>query len=116
MAITDDNLWHAEERLWLEASDAYDELVAPDCLMVFPGIGTLDRESAMRALADAPRWDSVEMSDRRLARFGKDIAVLAYRAAGRRGADPAYACFSSSTYRGGDSGWHLIQHQQTVSD
>ncbi|RXZ66074.1 nuclear transport factor 2 family protein [Pelagerythrobacter rhizovicinus] len=116
MAITDDNLWQAERRLWMEGAAAYDELVAPDCVMVFPGIGTMDRAGAIAGIENAPRWQELDISETRLVRFGKDVAVLAYRAEARRGDDPAYTCHCSSTYRGADAGWHLIQHQQTVTD
>jgi hypothetical protein len=116
LAITDDNLWHAERRLWTEGAEAYSELVAPDCVMVFPGMGAVDRTGAIAGLENAPRWRELDVSETRVARFGKDIAVLAYRAEATRGDDETYTCHCSSTYRGADAGWHLIQHQQTVTD
>lgn len=115
MAITDDNLWVAERRLWTEGAESYDELVAADCLMVFPGTGMLGRGGAMAAQRGQSPWTTVDMADMTVARFGKDVAVLAYRASATRENGETFSCHCTSTYRGADAGWHLIQHQQTVN-
>jgi len=116
MAITDEALWAAEKRLWLEGAESYDTLVAPDSLMVFPGIGAMDGASALRALAEAPRWSRADFADKRIARFGKQVAVLAYTATGRREGAGEYHCHCTSTHCSADDAWQLIQHQQTVSN
>ncbi|QNM83567.1 DUF4440 domain-containing protein [Sphingomonas sabuli] len=114
MAITDENLWHGEERLWLEGSSAYGELVDDDCLMLFGETGILDRDRAMISLMSGPRWTAVDMQERHVTRPGREAVVLAYRAEAQRDGGDPYRAYCSSTYRGGDEGWKLIQHQQTV--
>ena len=115
MAITDESIWSAEERLWLGGAAAFEDLVGEECLMVFPGAGILERAFARAALASAPQWLSVAMTQRQMARVGRTNIVLAYRADARRDRSEPFEAFCSSTYRAGDDGWKLIQHQQTVN-
>ncbi len=114
MAITDESIWSTEERLWLGDVSAFEDLVGDECLMVFPGAGILERAFARAALASSPRWLSVEMTQRQMARVGRTNIVLAYHANARRDQTEPFEGFCSSTYRAGDDGWKLIQHQQAV--
>ena len=116
MAITDEALWDMEERLWTGSVDECAALFDEDCLMVFGETGILERDFALAAMRAAPRWASVLMSEKTIARPGKTTAVLAYRArAARDGAEP-YNAYCSSTWRGADQGWKMIQHQQTKAN
>ena len=65
------------------------------------------------ALDGTPGWDSVGMSDRRMAE-SEDCVVLGYAATARRPDGSDYAAFCTSTWvRQGDD-WQIVQHQQTV--
>lgn len=113
MAITDDALWDMEERFWTAPVDDVETDIAPECRMIFAEMGILDRDFALAGMRKGPRWDSVDMAERHIARSGKQVAVLTYRATAQRSdADPREA-YCSSTYRGADDGWKMIQHQQT---
>ncbi|RJY08536.1 DUF4440 domain-containing protein [Aurantiacibacter aquimixticola] len=116
MAITDEALWEMEERLWTAPVDDCAAIIAEDALLVFPEAGVLDRDFAVAGMRSAPRWDAVEMTERHVSRPGKTNTVLAYRARGVRGADEPYQAYCSSTWRGADEGWTLIQHQQTKAN
>ena len=113
MAITDDALWDMEERFWTAPIDEVAPLVAPECRMVFADTGALDRDFALADMRKGARWDAVDMTERHVARSGKQVAVLTYRARAAHAEAGPHEFYCSSTYRGADEGWQLIQHQQT---
>ncbi|WP_029029189.1 nuclear transport factor 2 family protein [Salinarimonas rosea] len=111
--MNDDAAWALEERFWLDGPSFYRETLHEGCVMAFPGMGLLRVPDILRSIEHAPRWSSVRMHDRILARAGDDVVVLGYGAEGRReGAEP-YRCLCTSTYRADEGRWTLIQHQQT---
>lgn len=110
----DEQAWALEERLWLEGSSVYDGLLDPECIMVFPGVGVMRAAGILRGLRDAPRWLSVEMTDRAIGRPSDSLVVLGYTAEGRRAGAAPYRCCCSSTYRVDRGTWKLVQHQQTL--
>ena len=116
MATPDENLWHAERRLWTDGGDAYPALVSPDALMTLPGIGVMTGAEAIAAMEGNAGWRSVEMSSQRIFRSGKSIAVLAYRGDGVRPDGSAHSAWCASTYHADGGDWLLIQHSQTVID
>ena len=116
MAITDEALWEREERLWTAPINDCAAMIAPEALLVFGETGVLDRDFAVAGMRAAPRWDAVAFSDRRLTRPGKMSAVLGYRAKAVRGDEEPFEAYCSSTWRGADDGWMLIQHQQTKAN
>jgi hypothetical protein len=113
--LDDAAVWTLERRFWLEGSSVYDELLDPACLMAFPGIGVMRAADVRDSLAGAPRWASVDMTDRAIGRAGEGVIVLAYAAEGRREGAAPYRCFCTSTYRNDRGTWKLIQHQQTLA-
>lgn len=108
-------LWSLEQRLWLEGASAYEELLHPNCLMVFPGVGLMSADDVLESLKGAPRWRSVEMSSRRTNALGDDAALLAYKAEALRDEAARYVCFCSSTYVQEDGRWRIVHHQQTAA-
>jgi hypothetical protein len=112
----EEEIWRAEERLWLEGAGAYRLLLDPACLMAFGGFGVLRGAAAVTAsLEGAPRWSAVTMTERAQARPAPDLAVLAYLAEGGRGSNPPHRALCTSTWRraaGGD--WRLVQHMQAA--
>ncbi|MFC7474143.1 DUF4440 domain-containing protein [Dankookia sp. GCM10030260] len=104
-------LWALEERFWREGAA---ESLDPACIMAFPPpTGLLSGSALGASLAAAPRWAAVTMTDRRAAHPAPGLAVLAYRARGRRDGGPTYEAFCTSCYRAVAEGWRLVQHQQT---
>lgn len=90
----------------------YDEVLAPEVLMLLPGgLRITDRAEALRSMGGAP-WDSYALSDERVAELTGTCAVVSYRAAARRG-DVDYEALVSSTYVLDGAAWRLAVHQQT---
>ena len=116
MAITDEAVWHAEKRLWLDGGDAYPELVSPDALVVTPGAGIMTGAEATEAMAGRDGWQSVDMSEQALVRSDKNAIVIAYRGDGMRADGSKYSAYCTSTYHAVGGEWQLIQHSQTVID
>ena len=116
MAITDDAVWHAEERLWTEGGPAYPELVHGEALFCLPRTGIMTGEEATQAMSGNPGWRSVVMTDKQLVRSDKTVIVIAYRGDGVRPDDTTYSAHCASTYHAVGGDWQLIQHSQTVID
>tara|TARA_R110002167_G_scaffold192921_7_gene395560 strand:- start:5874 stop:6233 length:360 start_codon:yes stop_codon:yes gene_type:complete len=113
--MDDARVWEFETALWTEGADHYRRAVDPDGLMVLPAAPyVFDGRAATAAVADAPRWTRVRMSDRHIVRPETGWIVVAYAATADRGDAATYQAFCTSTYRRRDSGdWCLVQHQQT---
>jgi hypothetical protein len=113
MSATD--LWAHEEQFWTAGADYYREHLAAESLMVFPPpTGPLNRARTIAAVADAPRWKSVSLANRRLVRPADHTAVLAYAVTADRGDGASrYQALCSSTYVRLPDGWKLVLHQQT---
>jgi hypothetical protein len=109
-AVTD--LWKIERRLWLEGAEAYEEVMATLCIMVFGPSGIMQRDDILESLRNAPRWSDVELSERSES-FRDEVAILAYRAVGEREDDAPYKALCTSTYVREGNEWRLAQHQQT---
>lgn len=111
---TDEDLWSLEERLWTSGVEQYERTLDPECVMAFPPpTGIMVGRGIFESLKGAPRWSSVTMAERHVARPSSDVGILAYRARGVRDGAPAYEAYCSSTYRRTPGGWRLVQHQQT---
>jgi Domain of unknown function (DUF4440) len=113
--MEDEAAWALERRFWLEGSTVYHELLHPECLMAFPGLGVMRAADVLQSLEGAPRWDSVEMTGRKVGRPDRGILVLGYVAEGQRDGTPPYRAFCISTYRLDGETWKLVQHQQTLA-
>lgn len=104
-------LWRLEELFWTGGLDAYGAAMHPDCTMAFE-IGLLRGAQILAALADAPRWDALEIKAPQIAHPALDLAILSYEARATRGESVRRAA-CTSTYLQGPRGWALVQHQQT---
>ena len=89
----------------------YEDLMADDGLMVFPG-SVMDKTTAIAAIRGAGPWSTFELEDLRVA--GDDTAsVIAYRARARRGDAKPYEAEMSSVYVRRAGRWRLLVHQQS---
>jgi hypothetical protein len=104
-----------EEQFWKEDATFYREHLTADAVLVFPDpVGVLTKEETVQAVAEAPRWARVRMSDVRVVRLADDAAVLTYRAEAERDAQGSrYEALASSAYVFHDASWKLAFHQQT---
>lgn len=108
------NLWNTERRLWQEGVSAYEEIMAPECVMVFGPVGIMRRPEIIQSMSDAARWSEVEISDTTQTTPAENVSVVAYRVLARRPDAETYEAFCMSTYIKFDGSWRLAQHQQSV--
>jgi hypothetical protein len=93
-----------------EGAAFYEDLMAEDGLMVFPGL-VLDKAHTVRAIRAEDPWTSYEMSDVRIIETSEGgIVVYAASATGRGGG--VYRALMSSVYARRDGRWRLVLHQQ----
>ena len=92
----------------------YDDLMADDGLMVFPG-SVLDKAASIEAIRGAAPWATFELADTRVVLPTPDTAIVAYRATAARAAAAPYRALMTSVYACRDGRWRLVLHQQTPS-
>ncbi|WP_294392474.1 DUF4440 domain-containing protein [uncultured Sphingomonas sp.] len=112
--MDDDRVWGFEESLWTADAEHYRESIDDECLMALPHPPfVLSGQQAIESVASTPRWDSVTLSQRQVARPQEGLIVVAYKADAREG-DEAYEAYCTSTYRRiAHEEWRVVQHQQT---
>ncbi len=112
--MDDQRVWTFEESLWTGDADHYRESIDDECLMVLPQPPfVMSGAQAIEAVAATPRWSSVDLSDRQVARPEEGLIVVAYHARATKG-DETYEAHCTSTYRRrGHEDWLVVQHQQT---
>ncbi|MFN8025270.1 MAG: nuclear transport factor 2 family protein [Acidimicrobiia bacterium] len=94
------------------ATGYYDDTLADDVLMLFPGGMVIDDREAVVASMDGALWSSFEITEPRVLRLGDDAAVFAYRVHAVR-QEQDYDALLNSTYVREAGEWHLALHQQT---
>ena len=93
-------------------ADFYDELMADDGLMAFPG-AVFDKQATVRAIADARPWATFEMSEVRVIEASPQTGIVTYRATAQREGEAPYHALFTSVYARRDGSWRLMLHQQT---
>ena len=104
--------WEAMSTSGDAAAAYYEERLAKDVLLLFPGGMVIDdRAQVIQSMQDVG-WESYDLQDERVLSLGDDAAVVAYRGRAKRGEMDYEALFNSTWVReGGD--WRLAVHQQT---
>jgi len=93
-------------------AEFFGELLTTHSLMVFPGI-VLTKDGALEEIAKAPPWAEFRIDEAHVVRLTEQSAVLTYRAAARRDAEPEYHALMSSVYVESGGSWRMAFHQQT---
>ena len=96
----------------LDGASFYDELMADDGLMVFPGM-VLDKAETVRAISDARPWESFELADVRVIEGTPDSGTVVCRATAQRTGEQPYRAMMSTVYARREGRWRLVLHQQT---
>jgi uncharacterized protein (TIGR02246 family) len=116
--VTDptDELEALERRGWeaLSGPDGaafYEEAMADDGLMVFPGM-VMDKATALATIREVPPWATFELSDLQVA-GDEDAALVTYRAKAQRLGQHEYEAVMSSVYVRRHGRWLLLLHQQS---
>ena len=113
--MDDARIWQFEESLWTGDPAHYAESIDEQALLVVPTPPfILQGADAAEAMAQTPRWESVELSERQVMRPQEGLIVIAYKAVAKRGDTDGYEAHCTSTYRRlGHEEWTVVQHQQT---
>lgn len=114
MAVRDD-LLKLETQFWTGDADFYREHLDDNCLLAFAEMaGVMGKEDIARMVEkDPPQWSDLKFEDKDMIEPADDVAILSYKASGKRGTGAAYNAVVSSGYvkRGGE--WKMAFHQQT---
>lgn len=113
MSMTEER-WADEEAWWTMGAAEAGLRAHPSCVAVLDG-RLLQGADMLGAIDAWGAWDSVQMTDRRMAE-GEDCVVLAYAAVARRddGSDFAALCTSTWVRQGDD--WQIVQHHRTARE
>jgi len=90
----------------------YDDVMADDGLMVFPGM-VFDRKTSIEGIRAAQPWAKWTMDEVRVLDLGDDAGLITYRAVAQRTGEPEYDTYMSSVYARRDGRWVLVLHQQS---
>ena len=111
--MDDDRIWRFEEKLWLGDAETYRKLIDDECVMALPAepyVYTAD--SAIAAVANTPRWSSVEFTERKVQRPEEGLIVIAYKAKAARDGEAYEAYCTTSMRRRAHEDWLVVQHSQ----
>jgi hypothetical protein len=118
-AATLEQLLEIERSLWTNDAEGYYERYSPNALLVFPGVGRIDRGTAVAAIrkenAEGRAWAEVTMDavDGRWM-VPDAVALVTYRAMARWNYESeasGYLC--STVYVRRQDTWQVSLHQQT---
>ena len=79
-------------------SSFYGSLMTEDAVMVLVNGFTIDRDTVIESLDQAPTWDKYTISDERIVRVGAEAAALVYRATAQRAGEEPFEAVMTSVY------------------
>jgi hypothetical protein len=114
-----EELHEIERSLWTNDAEGYYQRYSPNALLVFPGVGRIDRDTAVAAIrkenAEGRAWAEVTMDDVDGRWIVPDaVALVTYLAMARwnyESAASGYLC--STVYLRRQDTWQVSLHQQT---
>ena len=115
----DQELTQIERTLWTNDAEIYGRTFLPDAVIIFPEIGRIDLEFALKALraenAAGRRWADVAFSDVGALAVTPDVALLHYAASARwNDKKEAEKVRCATLYVKRDYVWRVAFHQQTA--
>ncbi len=113
--MDDERIWGSEEGLWTGTPENYHATIDAQCLMVLPAEPFIvTGAQAADAVSATPRWTSVSLTERQVARPQEGLIVIAYRAQAERSGAQAYEARCTTVYRRLEhEKWRVVQHQQS---
>jgi Domain of unknown function (DUF4440) len=114
-----DELLALERTLWDNDAGVYEATYTPDAVLIFPGVGRIDRETAVAAIqkenATGRAWAEVRFEDALARWLATDTAVIiSYRATVRWNYEAvASQVLCATVYIRQQKAWCVAFHQQT---
>ena len=108
-----------ERTLWENKAEVYRDTYAPDAILLFPGVGRIDRETAVAAIrkenAEGRAWAEVRIDDALGRWLAIDAAALiTYFATARWNYEAdASELMCATVYVRDGAAWRVAFHQQT---
>lgn len=109
-----------ERTLWTNNAQVYHEAYVPDAVLIFPGVGRIDRETAVTAIqqenAKGRAWAEVHFDDAVGRWLTRDAAVLiSYSATARWNYETVGSqTLCATVYVRQGKAWRVAFHQQTA--
>lgn len=111
--MDDERIWAMEEKLWHGGGDVYRSLIDQECVMALPAKPhVFDRDAAIEAVTQTPRWSEVRFSEQRVQRPEEGLIVIAYKAEAKRDGEGYEAYCTTTMRRRGHEDWLVVQHSQ----
>jgi len=108
-----------ERTLWENDAQVYKATYTPDAVLIFPGVGRIDRDTAVAAIqqenATGRAWADVRFEDAVARWLATDAAVMvSYRATARWNYEAiASQVLCATAYVRQQNAWRVAFHQQT---
>ena len=109
-----------EHSLWTNDAQVYQSRFLPEAMLIFPGVGRVDREFAVNAIRDenasGRHWTGVRLEDASQCTITSSVVLLSYEAWGvwNDGSEEHSHC--STIYLKHGDGWCVAFHQQTPAE
>lgn len=105
--------WEALTSSSQDAQKFYDDVLADDVVMQFPGgMVMTDRKAIVKSFSGEP-WEWYRMEDERVLPLTRTSALVTYKATTQRPGGEKYEALMTSGYAKKDGEWKLAFHQQT---
>lgn len=92
----------------------YEEVLADDVVMLFPGGTRVEGRAAVLDSMGGPPWAWYRLEDVAVRELGAAAAIVTYGVTAQRPGSEPYNALCSSAYRRDAAGaWRLVVHQQT---
>jgi Domain of unknown function (DUF4440) len=107
-----------EKKFWTNDQEFYEANYTVDAVLIFPGVGKLDRASAIAAIRDenrrGHRWAEVALDDVATVELTAEVVLLTYSARARWNyQETASTVVCSTVYVLNDGQWRVALYQQT---
>ena len=114
--MDDGRVWAFEESLWTGDAAHYRESIDDACVMALPAEPFIfSGTQAIEAVANTPRWNSVQFANQRVMRPQEGLIVIGYTAHASKEGGEGYTAHCTSTYRRlSHEDWRVVQHSQTL--
>jgi hypothetical protein len=111
-----------EERGWRALSTGgeaavafYQEVLAEDAVMIFPGGMLIKGKARILESMGGPPWQWFELEDPQVIALSADTYAVAYEVSAQRAGSEVYHALVSSIYARAGEGWQLVLHQQSAA-